>query len=302
MKKRLLAVLFAIAMSVSLVACGSDTKELPEEETTEVEAEDSEEDDKETKKDDDAKEEEKAEAEEVFIPYVEENGINICTDIDAEFSSYAAVAFSDEEFENPAEYQCYTINEPVVPSITTIESVSASEPVDGYVDITVVTNSTAVFRIDYESKGISESFVCLNELPGFSIADYYTGIVLPIPPTLNDETVISERTVEYEGKSYDISCVYDIAWDSSWSDWEWTSEVDSYSEWTSTNVTTYSIHVPEDYDGLCMCILSNPEIYVDFESDEKYDPDATNRILDPDEDGRVNPVEAYTVVRISDLL
>lgn len=256
--KKLLAVLFVMVMTLSLVACGSkkggdndnDKDRVTSEPTTEATPEATKEATKEVTAEP-TKEATPEPTPEEKAPYYEEKGLTLSKELS--YDAPYRIVFSDMDGTKELDYPAYSFAElpPCNVHIDEADIVPSDE--EGYVDVTVkvVGNALAVVKYDpmYEDDG--GDFFLSYDLPGLALADCYTGRVFPSRRTYNDEVVDVSGTVDWEGESYTVSYEKEIVWNNSWSEWEYnSSDSCQYTNYYITNNVTFKIHMPMAYDGL----------------------------------------------------
>lgn len=87
------------------------------------------------------------------------------------------------------------------------------------------------------------------------VYDWYTGRMLPLRSTWGDEAIDFATILEIDGASYDVSYTRDVQWD--WEDWVYDEEGNGTKKFWGT--TNYVFKVPEGYDGLVFAALPKRE-------------------------------------------
>ena len=291
MKKKVLAVLLATAMLVP--ACGAKeepaqipdiTEEQPvaEEETEGTEEEPVEEEPEEV----------------VVLPYMEENGIELGSEYVLN-APYALALLMDGE---PADIPQVHLN--LGDTALVVESVSV-EPAEkeGYVVYTIKTSSflQPEFTNDFD---FATSYGFRFTYPDFGLVDYYSGVVFPSQKTDGDEHMgfDNELSVNWEDEVYLLSYSKEREDIKYWTDWVEAENGWSHSYFFDAEYT-FSVCVPEAYDGLCLYALRKGYTEIDFDEVEDIDNEKVEYLLDPDEDtGETYTAADFLVLRVKDLV
>lgn len=305
MKKRVLATLFAASLLVC--ACGKadggplNSKKDKEDEEI-IETDDADESVEVEEVEIVGEEDSIAAIEEVKLPYVEENGI--ITSTDTYFSAPFAACFSQDgqAIEIPGmsmgdKTSYFYIND--------VRTAPADK--EGYTVYTIETTASYVLDFYQDTTQYSGSFYFNSTFSGFSLADYYTGVVFPDQRTDGKEHMgfDNEVTVSWEDSDYTISYGKNREDDKFWDDWYPVDE--NQLTWATayyfTGNFTWTVCLPDDYDGLCLALYVKGYDEVDFSEIEDIDNEEVEHLLDPDkETGEETMPEDYVIIRVKDIV
>lgn len=237
---------------------------------------------------------------EVAVPYVEELGI-----VPSSQTSYAlpyAVEFTDYETGEIAYYEGVRFKEIGDCNVTiSVSSVEESPEDPDYIDVTVET--CGEIKPVVEQDPIEVDWYINYQVPAIIIADYYTGACAPSKDMSGEDGYLSEYSISWDDKTYDISYTMSLTWDAEWSEWEMDDEGEWYVSLSASYRSNTVFHMPKDYDGLVLIL--DKKGTDEYSTDDKIDDvdyDKTYYICQPDSHGEVMAPEDTIIIRLSDIM
>ena len=131
---------------------------------------------------------------------------------------------------------------------------------DGKKQITIEYGDNIILQVtDYKNHG-TDNVAYMWKFGGYQIYDMYTG--KQIYWSHAPESSIGDVLIEWNNKTWDISCAADVNEnESKWSNWkESNTDNSKYREKSDYSTTKVTITCPVDYDGLCL-VYANPSKY-----------------------------------------
>lgn len=303
MRKKILAMLLTAAMAVSLLlpltACGGtgetpgpDGSETPKQSDTTATSETP----AVTETPEPSQTPEPLQTPEPVIPYAEANGLSFSKE-----KSYTIPAFTclwDLSSEETASFDGVSISG-VVDAGYTIGDISVSEAdADGmvqmiipyHVDFATTITDNFTFEGDY-----SYYWSCVNA----GVFDYYTGTVIPTDGTLHEDNILENAIdVTYQDVTYPIVYTRNMTYHDDFSDWVNVGGGAYELRITGSVDITYTIYMPEEYDGLCLGLYLPGKTEV---SEDKEDSSEIGHLLEVIEEAGED-INDYALIRVSDLM
>lgn len=312
MKKKLYTKVFAAltAAALCMSGCGS-TEETTAEETTTEATESTAAETTETAESTETTVEESAEPE---ITFAEENEIVYSDERSFTIPSNAVITALDisDSGNLPSDFD-------PVEDIDEVLTVAASEggvtyafgeatvsepDSDGMVTITVSASAQQPLTFTQHNATVGYTYNWNTVITSPTIFDTYTGQAFDPGAMVDNDAAAAAVDVTYNDTVYTISLSKEVTWgDVEWGEW---SDFDSNEECTidctRTISYTYTMTIPQDYDGLCFAFWPTsyvPEINTESTTDEANVEQTLEEKLAED-DLTLDDVAAY--VRVSDLL
>ncbi len=280
-------------VATMLVGCGSKAEEAPAEVVVKTEIE----------TDTPAETEVKEEIVEVPVelPFAEANGFTFGTIEDLEALQAHAFLYCADEDNNPV-YEPYGVF-PANPVITyTYSGIEVTEPdEDGFVDYTVYFDCEFPIDFDYWEDAEQVSFRWMWSNP--SPMDYYTGVIFPSRTLFDDDSFEASATVEWDGKSYDVSKTIESDLEYGESEYYETETGMHYSDYCYSK-HTIRIHAPAEYDGVVLYMEKGGLTEERFKKLAEKGFGASDEIenFGQDKDDVAAYAQSCLMIRLSDLL
>ena len=294
MRKKILAMLLTVAMAFSLLslsACGGSS-ETPSPEATESPA--ASEPPESSESPEPSQSPEPSETPEAAIPYAEANGLSFSTE-----KGYTIPAFTYlTDLREPTTINGVSISGAVDASYT-IGDISVSEAdADGmvqmiipfHVEFTTTVTDNFTYEGDY-----GYNWSCINA----GVFDYYTGIVIPTDGTLHEGSTLENAIdITYQDVTYPIGYTRSLTSNDDFSDW-----VDVGGNIYELQITvsvdiTYTIHMPEEYDGLCLALYLPGKTELPEDKEDSSEITYLLEVLEEEEED----ISDYVLMRVSDLM
>ena len=245
------------------------------------------------------------------IPYVIANNIKV------ENAWVKSVSFDEYPFQ-VIDYDGYRLDSPEIKvdkggCIFNIDSITEKSTADGMKTITINASSSIQPKFNVTWDG-NFSWSFRYTLPGVGFYDYYSGKLFNSRSTKGNETYGVHTELTWKNRSYDVYKETDTNWTDFWDKSTYVESEDGWSElWSSTYHQTYTITVPEDYDGLMIYFTRTSDDGSSMGDDYYTEAAYANRgkeaeawlaeehyLLDPDEEGKVIDPEDKYFFRITD--
>ena len=244
------------------------------------------------------------------IPYV------LANDITVEDDWVKNTAYDDYPF-LIVDYDGYRLDSPEIKvdkGVCTfnIDSITEESTADGLKTITINTSSSIQPKFNVTWDGNFDWYF-MYTLPGIGFYDYYSGKLFNSRDMKGNETYGIHTELQWKNVTYDVYKEAETNWTDFWDESTYVESEDGWSDlWSSTCHKTYTITVPEDYDGLMIyfkkeagdCSVDD-DYYTDAAYKKRKEKDDTylaeeHYLLDPDEDGDVLDPEEKYFFRITD--
>ena len=245
------------------------------------------------------------------IPYVIANNIKV------ETAWVKSVSFDAYPFQ-VIDYNGYRLDSPEIKvdeGVCTfnIDSITEESTADGMKTITINASSSIQPKFNVTWDG-NFDWSFRYTLPGIGFYDYYSGKLFNSRNTEGNETYGIHTEFEWKNITYDVYKETKTNWTDFWDESTYVESEDGWSElWSSTYHQTYTITVPEDYDGL-MIYLERTSDDGSSMGDDYYTEAADAKrskkteawlaeehyLLDPDAEGKVIDPEDKYFFRITD--
>lgn len=293
MKRRLLATLLCLAISVSMVACGSNNNSTEQTEQTEISntVEDSESIETELVSTEsvETSESQENETEEIVeaTPYAEENGLIFTTERNFEIPFLAY--FLDEDGNYVETVEGYELRQKN--ATYTIGTISVSEA-DENGNVKIIIPCT--LKCPYEFLCTTDEIADLRgSAKDIYLADYYTGLEFPRKGMEVSDKYEAEVSIQWAGKENIIS--YQLT--SEFSN-DRVREIEK-DVWTTDGYThlKFVITAPADYDGLMLVLDSRGQ--TEYYKSNTSEIDMTERTILEDFSGTA---EDLICIRVKDLI
>ncbi len=245
------------------------------------------------------------------IPYVIANNIKV------ETAWVKSVSFDAYPFQ-VIDYNGYRLDSPEIKvdkGVCTfnIDSITEESTADGMKTITINASSSIQPKFNVTWDG-NFDWSFRYTLPGIGFYDYYSGKLFNSRNTEGNETYGIHTEFEWKNITYDVYKETKTNWTDFWDESTYVESEDGWSElWSSTYHQTYTITVPEDYDGLMIYLERIPDDgssmgddYYTEAADAKRSKEAEawlaeeHYLLDPDAEGKVIDPEDKYFFRITD--
>ena len=245
------------------------------------------------------------------IPYVIANNIKV------ETAWVKSVSFDAYPFQ-VVDYNGYRLDSPEIKvdkGVCTfnIDSITEESTADGMKTITINASSSIQPKFNVTRDG-NFDWSFRYTLPGVGFYDYYSGKLFNSRSTKGNETYGIHTEFEWKNITYDVYKETETNWTDFWDESTYVESEDGWSElWSSTYHQTYTITVPEDYDGLMIYLERNPndgssmgDDYYTEAAYAKRNKEAEawlaeeHYLFDPDEEGKVIDPEDKYFFRITD--
>lgn len=249
-RNKLLALLLALAMILSLCACGSQTTAPTGTEPAAGDASQA------------APEGGDSAPQEPPEPTPEPGPKTFMDEHGLEFSLQLSCCGTGQQWANSG--SDYLTPDNCAASVVLV-SLDRSDPdEEGYVTYTLVSEGEVHPGFVYtDADGDKEKNMGCSGI-GYSIIDRYTGTEFPGRSTMNDDAYDYSVSFDWGGQSYTVNRTYTIWWDG-WLDIDRGSGMEYYH-------ITDVVRIPADYDGLCLAWYEGEPEQHDPE-DEKYELD-----------------------------
>lgn len=175
---------------------------------------------------------EEPEEEEPPKTYVEEHGLEFYegTEFTVQGSRHVENDLSDFDF-TEVEEKILNIS----------KDVSETE---GFEVVTIETSSFGYVGMFGDSQRL------VLTVPSMKICDLYTGRLALLSGTMQDAELRADGELEWNGETYSIEYATNIEWDFA----DWTTDAQGNDVVPSTCYATYTITIPEGYDGLALAV------------------------------------------------
>lgn len=99
-------------------------------------------------------------------------------------------------------------------------------------------------------------------LEGFRLMDLYTGTVFPEKAIDGDGEYEASTEIVWDNVTYPVSYTRSVEWKNSrWTEWKHYANDSILYRGTVTQIESFLVTVPEDYDGLALCIYNKGMTY-----------------------------------------
>ncbi len=188
-----------------------------------------------------------------------------------------------------------------------------SEPLENGMKKICITASSSIDPLFYGDYFDRYWFRYSVKTPSFF--DYYSGKLYKGKSTYGDQAYESSTTLDWKDSHYDVNKLTSVYWDKNWEEY---IETDFYTgaweqQYHAAEIQTYTITVPQDYDGLVMYFekTAGPfgeksEDYYTDEAQKLREENADNWmaedhfLLDADSEGTVPDPDKYYYFRLTD--
>lgn len=191
------------------------------------------------------------------VPYFKKHNIQMAPSLN--FTLPFAVFCTNDDFSKIIEVPGVTLEPGTM--YYEITDITASNPdKDGYTDVTISVNASYSFLVHEDDSVYDNSFYSYSiHRAEFELADYYTGVHFPNRTFDNVSRATLLPNLEINDKTYAISENAVSVWAYESHNWKiLDNNIPLYELPISAVITsTYTVHMPKDYDGLMLYINKN---------------------------------------------